>query len=98
MRDASKCCPALGAALRPTMVPKDSVQRCVRACARAGLATFAPGVSGFPLQQCCPEAESPHMVDCGVATGDPVPAQCWFNLFKVRCFWFTRGRSTTERE
>lgn len=43
---------------------------------------WSPGVVGFPLQQCCPGAAPPYVVDCGVAA-DPMPSTCFFTLIKV---------------
>ncbi len=61
-----------------------NVLMCLRAmCACAAIVTYSPGLVGFPLQQCCPQLDSPHVVDCGVAGGDPLPNECWFNLYKV---------------
>ncbi|KAL6752569.1 hypothetical protein V8C86DRAFT_575005 [Haematococcus lacustris] len=48
-----------------------------------GFVTYSEGLVGFPLQQCCPLPDSPHVIDCGVAQSDPMPAECWFNLMKV---------------
>jgi hypothetical protein len=41
------------------------------------------GLLGLPLQQCCPLASSPHVLSCGFAVGDPLPAECWFYINKV---------------
>lgn len=51
--------------------------------------TFAPGLVGPPLQRCCPQTSSPHILLCsplppaGNATGDAMPAECWFGLYSV---------------
>ncbi|GAX84000.1 hypothetical protein CEUSTIGMA_g11425.t1 [Chlamydomonas eustigma] len=46
-----------------------------------GIFTFAPGLIGVAMQQCCVQPTSPHVLDCSTAVLD-VPSTCWFYLYK----------------
>ncbi|MEW5298445.1 MAG: hypothetical protein WDW36_001568 [Sanguina aurantia] len=57
------------------------------------LHAFSPGLTGTPLQHCCPSPTSPHVVQCttnpppapaaAAAATTPLPPECWFYLTRV---------------
>jgi hypothetical protein len=48
-----------------------------------GIFTFIPGLAGMPLQECCAQAASPHIVDCYVPNQEVLPAECWYYVYRV---------------
>lgn len=50
----------------------------------AGILTWQEGLVGLPLQQCCAQAPSPHVVMCDTPNGTVMPNECWFIVYKVQ--------------
>ncbi|KAG1666765.1 hypothetical protein FOA52_004601 [Chlamydomonas sp. UWO 241] len=48
-----------------------------------GIFTFTAGLVGMPLQQCCAQAASPHIVDCYVPNQEVLPPECWYYVYRV---------------